>query len=71
MLLIIRQYKFYYIIKISFKKADNLYINYLINYMQCDPKIIITFIDNHYPYYLLKKYFKNKKIIAFKMAIGR
>ena len=47
------------------KKADNLYVNYLINYIQeCDPKIIITFIDNHYPYYLLKKYFKNKKIIA-------
>ena len=27
------------------KKTNNLYINYLINYIQeCDPKIIITFM---------------------------
>jgi len=46
------------------KKTKNIYLNYLINYIEeSDPKIIISFIDNHYPYYLLKNFFKSKKFI--------
>ena len=50
-------------------------LNYYIKYIELsDPKIVITFIDNNFIFYQLKKYFRSKKFISIqnghRMAYG-
>ena len=47
------------------RKSKSFYLNYLITFIEMsESKIIISFIDNHTPFYLLKKFFKDKKFIS-------
>ena len=50
------------IISIFKKYSSNPRVNYYINFIKfTDPILVITFLDNYYYFYLLKKFF-NKKI---------
>ena len=47
-------------------------MNYYIEYIKiCNPKILITFIDNNLIFYKLKKYFPNIYLYRSKMALGQ
>ena len=47
------------------KYTDKLIINYYINFIKfTEPTLVITFIDNHHNFYLLKKYFTKKIFIS-------